>query len=335
MTRLRMIRFCMTRLWRLLGCVLLAGAAQGAAGAHAQAWPTGPIHFIVGYAPGGTSDVSARIVGEVLSQALGQPVLVENRAGAQGRIAMDTVARAKPDGYTLLVSPAEAIYQRALDEGAAGVDIEKTLTPVTILTSQPLVVVANPKLGWKTIDDMIATAKSKPGSLSYATPAVGGTNTIVAEMIFRRAGVKVVNIPYKGGGQAVQDVLSGVVPLGVLGSAPLMPYVKSGHLTLLAVTSKERDPTLPAIPAMAELGYPEIDISQWFALFAPAGTPPEIVVRLGTEVNKALADPKTKERLAAAALSTVGGSSEEFAHRLKSEGKTWLATARAFGLGKN
>jgi tripartite-type tricarboxylate transporter receptor subunit TctC len=319
----------------LLAGVLLAGLVLASAAVRAQSWPTGPVHFVVGYAPGGTSDVSARVVGEALSQALGQPVLVENRPGAQGGIAMDTVARARPDGYTLLVSPAEAIYQRAMDEKAAGIDIDKTLVPVTILTSQPLVVVANPAPGWKTIAEMVAAAKAKPGGLSYATPAVGGTNTIVAEMIFRRAGVKVVNIPYKGGGQAVQDVLSGVVPLGVLGSAPLIPYATSGRLTLLAVTSKERDPTLPAIPAMAELGYPEIDISQWFAVFAPAGTPPEIVARLAGELNKALGDPKTKERLAGAALSAVGGTPEECARRLGSEGKGWLQRAREFGLDRN
>jgi tripartite-type tricarboxylate transporter receptor subunit TctC len=325
----------MPRSLRRLACILLVMAVQGTTCLHAQSWPTAPIHFVVGYAPGGTSDVSARIVGDALSQALGQPVLVENRPGAQGAIAMDTVARAKPDGYTFLVSPGEAIYQRALDDKTDMTDVDKTLTPVAIATSQPLVVVANPAPGWKSIPDMIAAAKANPAGLSYATPTVGGSNTIVAEMIFRRAGVKVVNIPYKGGGQAVQDVLSGVVPLGVLGSAPLIPYAKSGRLTLLAVTSKERDPTLPAVPAMAELGYPEIDISQWFAVFAPVGTPPEIVARLSAEMNKMLADPETKKRLAAAALSPVGGSPADFSRRLKSEGETWLKTAHDFGLDKH
>ena len=325
----------MPRSLQWLGALLLVAILQAAPDARAETWPSAPLHFIVGYAPGGTSDVSARVVGEGLSQLLGQPVLIENRPGAQGGIAMDTVARSKPDGYTFLVTPAEAIYQRALDEKAPGIDIDKTLTPVTILTSQPLVVVANPKPGWKSISDMIAAAKAKPGDLSYATPAVGGTNTIVAEILFRRAGVKIVNIPYKGGGQAVQDVLSGVVPLGVLGSAPLIPYVSSGRLILLAVTSKERDPTLPNVPAMAELGYPEIDITQWFAVFAPVGTPPDVLGRLSTQLNKVLADPKTRQRLGAAALSPVGGSSTEFARRLKSEGEDWLKTAREFGMDKN
>jgi len=325
----------MARWFRCSACLLIGGLLQGTTGLHAETWPAAPVHFIVGYAPGGTSDVSARIVGDALSQALGQTVLVENRPGAQGGIAMDTVARAKPDGTTFLVSPAEAIYQRALDEKTGMAEVEKVLTPVTILTSQPLVVVANPKPGWKSIPDMIATAKTNPGGLSYATPAVGGTNTIVAEMIFRRAGVKVVNIPYKGGGQAVQDVLSGVVPLGVLGSAPLIPYVASRRLILLAVTSKERDSTLPEVPAMAELGYPEIDISQWFAVFAPVGTPPDVIARLSTELNKVLADPKTKAKLATAALSPVGGSPADFARRLISEGESWLKRARDFGMDKN
>ena len=311
------------------GVVLAAGT-----GASAQSPPSGPIRFIVGYAPGGTSDVSARVVGEALSQSIGQTVLVENRPGAQGGIAIDLVARAKPDGTTFLVSPGEALYQRAMDEHTE-VDSGKLLVPVTILTSQPIVIAANPTPGWKSLADMIAAARANPARLSYATPAVGGTNTIVAELMFRRAGVKILNIPYKGGGQAVQDLLSGVVPLGVLGSAPLIPYVKSGKLTLLAVTSKDRSATLPTVPTLAELGYSGIDMTQWFAVFAPAGTSMDIVNRMSTELHKVLADPKVKDRLADAALETVGGSPEEFAGRLKAEGAAWLKTAHDFGLDKN
>lgn len=325
----------MTRTLCRLAGLLLGVLLPGIGTVQAQPWPPAPLHFVVGYAPGGTSDVSARIVGDALSRALGQTVLVENRPGAQGGIAIETVARAKPDGTTFLVSPAEALYQRAIEQKTGMAEVRKILLPVTILTNQPLVVVANPKPGWKSIPDVIAAAKASPGGLSYATPSAGGTNGIVAEMIFRRAGVQVVNIPYKGGGQAVQDLISGVVPLGVLGSAPLIPYAKSGRLTLLAVTSAQRDATLPAIPAMAELGYPEIDIAQWFAVFAPAGTPPEIVAQLSAALNKVLADPAVKEKLAGAALSTVGGSPADFSKRLDEEGENWLKRARDFGLDKN
>lgn len=316
----------------------LAGVASllghRAAPARADNWPTGPIRFVVGYAPGGTSDVSARIVGEALSERLKQPVIIENRPGAQGGIALDTVARAKPDGYTFLVSPAEAIYQRALERNIT-LDAASVVMPVTILTSQPLVVVANGGRGWKSIPDVLAAAKARPDRLSYATPSAGpGTNALVAEQLFRKAKVNVIRVPYKGGGQAVQDLLSDVVPLAVLGSAPVIPYTASGKLTLLAVTSKERDPTLPAVPAMAELGYPEIDVSQWFALFAPPETPRDIVNRLSANLLEVLRDPKVVQSLAGAALSAVGGSPEAFAQRIKREGEQWLSDIRGFGLDK-
>ncbi len=317
-----------------IAAAALALVVAAAAPSSAQAWPTGPIRIVVGYAPGGSSDISARIVGEALSQMVGQPVLVENRPGAQGGIALDTVARARPDGHMLLVSPAEALYQRALDDKGP-FDVGKTLAPITILTSQPLVIAANPRTGWTSIADMIAAAKANPSNLSYATPSSGGTNVIVGELMFRRAGVKVLNVPYKGGGQAVQDVLSGVVPVGVLGAGPVMPYAQSGRLSLLAVTSKERSPMLPTIPTMAEAGYPEIAITQWFAAFAPAGTPGEIVERLAAACAKALADPTVRERLAAAALETVGGTPDEFSRRLAAEGEAWLRRAREFGLDRH
>jgi tripartite-type tricarboxylate transporter receptor subunit TctC len=312
----------------------LVVALCAASGAWTQTWPTGPIRIVVGYAPGGSSDISARVVGEALSQALGQPVLVENRPGAQGGIALDTVTRARPDGYTLLVSPAEALYQRALEDKGP-FDVAKTLAPITVLTSQPLVIAANPRTRWTSIADMIAAAKANPASVSFATPSSGGTNVIVGELMFRRAGVKVLNVPYKGGGQAVQDVLSGVVPVGVLGAGPIMPYAQSGRLGLLAVTSKDRSSMLPSVPTMAEAGYPEIAITQWFAAFAPAGTPSDIVERLAAAYGKALADPTVRDRLAAAALETVGGTPEAFSRRLAAEGEAWLRRAREFGLDRN
>lgn len=318
--------------WAL--CLGFSWLIPGWAHAGDQGWPSGPIKVIVGFAPGGTSDVTARIVGEALSKRLGQTVLVENRPGAQGAIATEAVVRAKPDGYTLLVGPAEALYMPLVDSDAA-LDVEKTLTPVTILSTQPIVVAVNPATGWKSVADMIASAKANPAGVEYATPGPGGTNNIIAALLFRKAGVKYQNIPYKGGGQAVQDLLSGVVPVGILGSAPLVPYVKSGKLTLLAVTSKERSAQLPSVPALAELGYPDIDMTQWFALFAPAGMPKDIVDRLSTALREVLAEPGVKEKLGLAALEPAGGSPEEFSKRLQSEGAAWLHTARTLGIGRN
>jgi tripartite-type tricarboxylate transporter receptor subunit TctC len=300
----------------------------------ARAQGAQPIRVLVGFAPGGTSDVTARIVGEALSAVVGQPVLVENRPGAQGGIATEAVVRARPDGTTLLVSPPEPLWLPFVETNTFP-DLEKSLAPITILSSQPIIVAANPVTGWTSIADVIAAAKAKPEGLSYATPGPGGTNNIIAALLFRRAGIKVENIPYKGGGQAVQDLLSGTVPLAILGSAPLMPHVKSGRVTLLAVTSKRRSAMLPSVPSLAELGYPDIDMTQWFAAFAPAGTPSEIVQRLSTAFLAVLADPQVKAKLALAALETVGGSPQDFSRRLKSEGEVWLRTAREYGIGRN
>lgn len=297
--------------------------------ARADKWPDGAIKFIVGYAPGGTSDVTARVLAEAVSSRLGEQVMVENKPGALGRIAIDMVARAKPDGQTFLVSPAESFYQQALEQKKE-IKAGDPLVPVTILTTQSLVLAANPARGWKTLADVIAAAKAEKDGLSYATPSAGvGSNTIAAEAIFRPSGAKLINVPYKGGGQAVQDLLSNVVPLGLLGSAPVVPYRGTGKLTLLAVTSKGRDPLLPDVPGMAELGYADVDISQWFAVFAPPRTPKDIVDRMSATLRESLTDPKVIELLANAALSPVGGTPEEFVRRYESEGAKWLKAVRA------
>lgn len=316
------------------GLAVVAGATLSTAPSigRANAWPNGPIRFVVGYPPGGTSDVSARVVGEAVSERLGTLVVVENKPGALGRIATDAVARAKPDGQTFLVGPGESLFQQALEQ-KTGIKAGEPLLPVTILTTQSLVVAAHPARGWKTLADVVAAAKADPQGLSYATPSAGvGTNAIVAELIFRQAGAKVVNVPYKGGGQAVQDLLGNIVPLGLLGSAPVVPYAKSGKLTLLAVTSKDRDPVLPDVPGMAEAGYPDVDMAQWFALFAPPETPKDIVDRMSAAVRAVLADPKVVTRLATAALTPVGGSPDEFARRFETEGTAWLNAVRTLGL---
>ena len=308
---------------------LAPALVTGASSARAGKWPDGPIKFIVGYAPGGTSDVTARVLGEAVSARLGEQVMVENRPGALGRIAIDLVARAKPGGQTFLVTAAESLFQMALEQNEL-VKAGDPLVPVTILTTQSLVLAANPERGWKTVADVIAAAKAAPQGLHYATPSAGiGTNTIAAEAIFRPSGGKLTNVPYKGGGQAVQDLLSNVVPLGLLGTAPVVPYMGSGKLILLAVTSKARDPLLPDVPAMAELGYADVDISQWFAAFAPPRTPKEIVDRMSAALRESLTDPKVIKLLANAALSPVGGTPEEFVRRYEGEGAKWIKAIRA------
>ena len=308
--------------------ILLAMLVCGAALAQ---WPSKPIRIIVGYAPGGTADVSARVIGEAAGRALGQTFIIENRAGAAGGIAVEAVARAAPDGYTLLVAPDSSLFQPLL-KPSIPYRVEKSFLPITNLTSQPLVIVANPSLGVTTLAGLVAMAKASSTPLHYATPSIAGTQNIVAELFFRTAGVRLQNIPYKGGGQAVQDLVSGQLMVGVLGSAPVLPHGPSGRLLLLAVATKVRSVSMPEVPTITESGYPGFDMTQWFGILAPIATPTEIVARLSTEFQKALADPGVKQRLANSGLEPVGGSSAEFAQRIRDESVTWARAAAEFGI---
>jgi tripartite-type tricarboxylate transporter receptor subunit TctC len=297
----------------------------------AQAWPTRPVRVLVGFAPGGSADVSARLTGEIVSRELGQQVIIENRPGGSGSIAIEALIRGPRDGYTIVINSDSSYYQPVLTPSLA-YRAEKDLAPVAILTSQPIVIVVHPAPGWKSIHDLLKAAKARPGEIAYALSSATGTQAVAAGVFFKGAGVSMIGIPYKGGGQAVVDLVSGHVPVAVLGSAPLVPHIKSGRIKLLAVTSKVRAKAFPEVPTLAELGFPFMDIAQWFGAVAPAGTPNEIVTRLSAAYNKALFDPKTAQRLFDAALETVGGTPEEMARRMSVETVLWSKAAKDAGL---
>jgi len=297
----------------------------------AQAWPTRPLRVLVGFAPGGSADVSARLTGEIVSKELGQQVIIENRPGGSGSIAIEALIRGPRDGYTIVINSDSSYYQPVLTPSLA-YRTEKDLAPVAILTSQPIVIVVHPAPGWKSIHDLLKAAKARPGEIAYALSSATGTQAVAAGVFFKGAGVSMIGIPYKGGGQAVVDLVSGHVPVAVLGSAPLVPHIKSGRIKLLAVTSKVRAKVFPEVPTLAELGFPFMDIAQWFGAVAPAGTPNEIVMRLSAAYNKALADPKTVQRLFDAALEPVGGTPEEMARRMSVETALWSKAAKDAGL---
>jgi tripartite-type tricarboxylate transporter receptor subunit TctC len=311
-----------------LALALLLGISSSVV---AQGWPARPIRVMVGYAPGGSTDVSARIVAEAASKVLGQSLIIDNRPGAAGGIAIEATLRAQPDGYTIIVAPDSSLYQPVLNP-ALPFRVEKNLQPVTLLTNQPIVIAVHPAPGWKSIADLVAAAKARPGQLSYVLPSATSSQAVAGGLFFRAAGVKLQGVPYKGGGQAVVDLVSGQVPVGVLGSAPVMPQVGAGRIRLLAVTSKERSKSLPNVPTLAESGYPGIDITQWFGALVPAGTPKEIVARLSAAFVKVLADPAVVQRLSSAALDPVGGSPEEFARRIQTEIGAWSRAAKELGL---
>lgn len=300
--------------------------------AFAQSWPSRPIRVLVGFAPGGTTDVSARMVSETVSKELGQTVIIENRPGGAGSIAVEALIRGAPDGHTIVIGSDSSFYQPVL-RPSLSYRVERDLRPVTILTLQPIIIAVHPAPGWKSVADLLKAARARPGEISYALSSATGTQAVAAGVFFRMAKVKMVGIPYKGGGQAVVDLVSGQVPVAVLGAAPLVPQAQAGRIKLIAVTSSARAKALPDVPTLAEMGFPDMDMSQWFGAVAPKGVPDEVVARFSAAFNKALADPKIAQRLLSAGLEVVGGSPEEMARRMSAEVSLWAKAAEEAGLG--
>ncbi len=302
---------------RSFGRTLLLAAAFVAGAAQAQGWPAKPIRWIVPYPPGGSTDIAARPIADRLGQVLGgQSAIVENRAGAGGNIGIEAAAKSSPDGYTLLVAPDAIASNPHLYK--ISWDPFRDFVPVIQLARQPVVLAVHPSLGVSSLAEFIALAKSKPG-VAYATSGAGSQQHITAEWFAKVAGIQLTHVPYKGGGQAIADLVGGQVPAGSLGSSPLIPHYKAGKLKLLAQSTASRAPSLPEIPTYQEAGIQGLVIEQWLGVFAPAGTPGEIVERLAAEIGKALADPGIAERYAKSALEPVGGTPQQFAALLRAD----------------
>src|SRR5688572_5567642 len=314
---------------KLLLAALMLGVSSLAV---AQTWPVKPIRILVGFAPGGTTDISARVVSDIVAKELGQSVIIDNRPGGAGSIVLEALARAQ-DGHTIAVGSDSSFYQPVL-RPALAYRADRDLKPITILTNQPIVIAVHPAPGWKSVSDLLKAAKGRPGEIAYALSSATGTQAVAAGVFFRMAGVKMVGVPYKGGGQAVVDLVSGQVPVAVLGSAPLVPHAKSGRIKLIAVTSKQRSKALPDVPALAELGFPGMDMSQWFGAVAPASMPNDALARVAAAFNKALADPDVVQRLFNAGLDVVGGPPDEMGRRMKVENGIWMKAAKEAGLSE-
>lgn len=301
--------------------------------AFAQNWPDRPIRVLVGFAPGGTSDLSARLPADIVSKELGQNVIVENRPGASGAIAIEALMRSASDGYTLVSGSDSSFYQPVINPKLP-YRADRDLAPIAILVNQPIIIAVHPAPGWKNINEMIKAAKTQPGTVPYAISSPTGTQALAALLFFRLAKANLTPVPYKGGGQAIVDLISGQVPVAVLGSGPIVPQAKAGRIKMLAVTSGKRSKALPEVPTLAELGYPEIDIVQWFGVMGKAGTPPDIIDRLSKAYNKALNDPTIEKRLFGVAAETAGGTPEEMGKRMKMEMAIWAKAAKEAGMGK-
>jgi tripartite-type tricarboxylate transporter receptor subunit TctC len=275
-----------------------------------RSYPARPARFIVPFPAGGSTDVGARLIADYLSRSLHQQFFVENRSGANGTIAVDLVAKSPPDGYTILIGT-DAVASNPYVYNLS-FDPVRELAPIIQISRQPIVLAAHPSLGVATLAELIALAKRQPG-LRYATGSgLGSPQHMAVQWLGKLAGVTFEQVPYRGGGQAINDLLGAHVLLGSLGSTPLIPHYKAGTLRLLAQTTATRSPGLPDVPTFEEAGVKGLVLDQWLGAFAPAGTPGEIVTLLNGEIGKALADPAVRKSLLDSAQEPVGGSAAQF-----------------------
>jgi len=320
----------MTKLrWPLFGALVLAFGV-----AAAQTYPNRPVHLVVGFAPGGSTDVFARALAVPLARELGQPVVVENRPGAGSSIAADMVSKATPDGYTMLLSPPSGYsVNPALNPR---LDYQKHLLPVTLLGSSPLVVVVNASSPIKSIGDLVEEAKKAPGKLNYATSGNGSAPHFCAALFMQLTGVDMVHLPYKGGAESVQSVLSGDAQVTFATPPTVLSLVQAGRLRALAVTSRERSPLMPDIPGMAEAGLPAYDLASWYGLFLPAGTAPAVVQTVFDAATKAVQQPDIKTVLAREGTEVLlSKSPQDFAGYLAQDSKFWVDLVKRSGITVN
>jgi tripartite-type tricarboxylate transporter receptor subunit TctC len=316
---------------RLLFRVVLAfGLLPALAGA--QPYPSKPMKLVVGFAPGGAADFVARAFQDGLSKELGQPIIIENRAGAGSSIAAEYVAKAAPDGYTFLIASPSSILVNPLLTPKASFDSKRDLLPVSKVSSSPLVVAAHASVGVSNLRELIAQAKKAPGKLNYGTSGNGSAPHLAAVLFMRLAGVEMVHVPYKGGAPSVAALLAGDVQLSFATPPSVLPHVQSGRLKALAVTSRQRTPLVPGVPGMTEAGLPDYEISFWYGFFVPAGTSRDIVKKLYDATAAVLAQPAVGKMLEREGTETSGSKSpEDFAAFIAEDAKLWARLVKDSG----
>lgn len=312
-------------------CGLAVVCAAGGVLAAEPAYPLRPVRAIVPQSPGGANDITARLIAPLLGERLGQSVVVDNRPGAGAMVGADLVAKAAPDGYTLLISPAALTITPSLYRNIP-YDTVRDFAPITTLSSYPNIVVVHPAVAAGSIRELIALAKAKPGALNYASGGTGTSTHLDAELFRSMTGVDFVHVPYKGGGPAVTALLGGQVQIYFAPIAPVMIYVRSGKLKALAVTSAKRSPLVPDLPSVAEAGVPGFEHVTWNGLLAPARTPAAIVQRIHREVVAVLKLPVVRERFTADGTEPGGIAPEEFGAMIKSEIAKWARVVKSAGI---
>ena len=306
-------------------CLMLASFSQSAA----QSYPSKPVRIIVAFAPGGPVDVVARVTADKLSEILGQPVVVENRPSSTGNLGTQVVAKSPPDGYTILATSSAFAVNVSLSPNA-GYEPERDFAPIIQVGTQPNLIVVNSRFPAKTLAELLEIAKTE--KLAYASPGAGTTPHLTGEHLFKAiAKLDVVHIPYKGAGPAAAAVVAGEPPIGSLAVTAPMPFIRSGQLRALAISSAKRNPLLPDVPTFKELGYPEIEEYTWVGFFAPAGTPLEVVEKLNDAFNRVLQMREVRERLESLTFEPIGGSAQQFAEYVRLEVVKWAIVVKQTG----
>ncbi len=300
--------------------------------AQAQNYPDRPVHLIAPFPAGGLADVLARAIGDELSRTLGQPVIVENRAGAGGNVGAEVVARSTPDGYTLLMTSAGILTANQFLYVKMPFDPEKDFVPVSNVADMPMMVVVNPKVEAKNLQELVALARANPDKLNFGSPGIGTTGHLGLALFMHAAKIKLTHIPYKGAAPAITDLLAGQID-GVVDNPPtVLAQINAGNLRVLAVAAKQRMALLPDLPTAAEAGVANYEALSWFGVVAPAGTPPAIVARLHKEIAAAVAQPALRERFAKSGARLLGNSPDEFAKQIRDDRKMWGDVIAAAGI---
>jgi tripartite-type tricarboxylate transporter receptor subunit TctC len=310
----------------LLLTLALAGIA------HAQPYPSKPVRIIVPFGAGSTIDIFGRTIAPKLTEALGQQVIVENRAGAGGAIGLDVTAKAPKDGYTLAIGASGPLAINPGLDPRLPWDPVRDFAPVTQIASGPLVIVTHPAVPAKSLKELIVLSKARPGKLSYGSPGIGTSNHLAGELLNIAAGINLIHVPYKGNAEALTDLLGGQIDMVPTGIAPALPHVQAGKLRAIAVTGSRRSPIMPDLPTVGESGLPGAEVNVWYGMVAPVGTPPEIIKRLNAELVKIMKSPEISERFASQGAQPVTNTPDEFGKLIREDVARWARVIKQRGI---
>jgi tripartite-type tricarboxylate transporter receptor subunit TctC len=318
----------------IFAVLVIAGCAfgPGCPDAAAQSYPAKPIRLIVPFPAGGVVDIVARVVAQKLSDEAGQPIVIDNRSGAAGTVGLEAASKAPPDGYTLVLGTTGTLASAPALYPSLGYDPLKSFVPVSQLVNAPYIVVVHPSLPANSLKSLVAFAKSRPGELNYGSAGAGGPPHVAGEMFRIATGTNLLHVPYKGLTTGISDLATGRIHIMFNQIAPFLPYIKADRLRPLAVAAPGRIPQLPGIPTSAESGYPGYEVSIWFGLLAPAGTPAGLIARLNTDTQKVLSSKEVRDSFSAQGFDSAGGSPDQFAQFIASEAGRWSRAIKAAGV---